>query len=595
MRYRFADFTLDLDAGTLVGAQGEVRLRRKTFDLLCAFVGEPACVLSKDKLLDAVWGAVHLHQDSLSQAVSELRRALGDDAKTPRYIETVHGRGYRFIHPIEVIDRVTVADEPDAALPAATAIEVPEGEVPEGEVPAEDAAPAGPKPTGLTRPKRRWPTSRLLGGLALVLLGFAVVYATRTETAGVDGAIPSPAGPIRPASPRIALLDLVDEGAGEPSWLTTAVPALLGSQLARHVGVYVYPRNRLQIMQADLASGSASGSVSGSAADSGGVPSGARPLTDDDVRAIHRYLDADVVIAGTVQRWARAGEGSDSARSMVTKAQSVIALQVFAGASARATLTRRVEPYHEDLGWQLQRLGKEIADHLGLGDVRGAGALKHRQGARPTPPLGPAEQYFTALRVSAEDPARALALLRAASEQEQLARIAAAERDVLLRLGDHAGALDAAREARNLSRGHGEEVIHDLLAGHPGEAIDRLRRAEQGLKERDLEMWLRVLGTLLEARDLGRLFSILDQLAATLDGPLDQSPRASSTTRGAWLEAELALIEARAAALAGDRQRQTTAARRAVEAAERRGQRGVLEQALTLEIDALANDPRPGS
>lgn len=588
MRYRFSNYTLDLEAGTLVGARGEVRLRRKTFDLLCAFVQEPVHVLSKDKLLDAVWGAVHLHQDSLSQAVSELRRALGDDAKTPRFIETVHGRGYRFIC------RVTVDEPAVAEQEAGTSNRTSNQEAgttrqgaPIQEAGTSSRTPEQAEQSGGTsnNPSRNQEggTSasgipRLLAGLTILLLGLGVIYVTRTETAAgnatADASTGALAGQAERPLLRLVLLDLVDSGVGEPSWLVTAVPALLGSQLARHRDVYVYPRSRLLTMQTDL------------------VLDAERMLApqSDDLRAIHRYLDADVVVAGSV-RGLTAPEKA-AARSEIT-------LQVFDAPSGRSTLTRTVSPFHEDLGWQLQRLGDEVADHLDLADLADGRASSRRQGTRPTPPLGPAEQYFTAIRLAEADPSRALELLRAAGQQGRLARIAAAERDILLRLGDRAGALEAAREARNLSRGHAEEVVHDLLAGRADDAIGRLHRAERGTEQRDLELWLRVLESLVRARDLGRAFAVLDELAFSVDGPLARVPLTGPVARSAWLEAEFAWLEARAAALAGDTARQAEAARRAAEAATARGQRHVLEQARSLESPspeskALEQDARQG-
>jgi DNA-binding winged helix-turn-helix (wHTH) protein len=75
----------------------EVRLRRKSFEVLRYRVEHPGQLATKAMLLDAVWGDVAVADTMPAICVGELRRALGDEAKAPQFIETVHGRGYRFI------------------------------------------------------------------------------------------------------------------------------------------------------------------------------------------------------------------------------------------------------------------------------------------------------------------------------------------------------------------------------------------------------------------------------------------------------------------------------------------------------------------
>ena len=89
-------------ASTLPNAQlwrGDqaINLRRKTFDVLLYLVDHPGRLVTKAALLDAVWAGVMVSDSMPATCVAELRRALGDEAKTPRFIETVHGRGYRFM------------------------------------------------------------------------------------------------------------------------------------------------------------------------------------------------------------------------------------------------------------------------------------------------------------------------------------------------------------------------------------------------------------------------------------------------------------------------------------------------------------------
>lgn len=97
-KYRFAGFEFDPKLGRVFDASAtEVRLRPKPLELLAYLVGNPGRVVSKGELLEAVWPDVTVTEDSLTQCVSELRRALGDE--TNKIIPTVPRRGYMFIEP----------------------------------------------------------------------------------------------------------------------------------------------------------------------------------------------------------------------------------------------------------------------------------------------------------------------------------------------------------------------------------------------------------------------------------------------------------------------------------------------------------------
>ncbi len=83
-------------------ATREVHLRPKTFNVLRNLVENPGQLVTKAALLDAVWPGVSVSDSMPTVSVRELRAALGDNAQTPRFIETVHGRGYRFIAEVTV-------------------------------------------------------------------------------------------------------------------------------------------------------------------------------------------------------------------------------------------------------------------------------------------------------------------------------------------------------------------------------------------------------------------------------------------------------------------------------------------------------------
>ena len=98
-RFAFGHFQFDPSTGDLHGPSGLVPLSPKALALLGYLVLHPARLVSKDELLDALWPDVFVTDGVLKVCVREIRRALGDDARVPRFIETAHRRGYRFIAP----------------------------------------------------------------------------------------------------------------------------------------------------------------------------------------------------------------------------------------------------------------------------------------------------------------------------------------------------------------------------------------------------------------------------------------------------------------------------------------------------------------
>jgi pimeloyl-ACP methyl ester carboxylesterase/DNA-binding winged helix-turn-helix (wHTH) protein len=111
-RFAFDRFQLDLSTGRLNGQSGPIPLTPKALAVLEYLASRPGQLISKDELLGAVWPGVFLGDGALKVCVSEIRRALGDDARSPRIIETAHRRGYRFI--------ADVLETPAAPLPAPT-------------------------------------------------------------------------------------------------------------------------------------------------------------------------------------------------------------------------------------------------------------------------------------------------------------------------------------------------------------------------------------------------------------------------------------------------------------------------------------------
>ena len=97
VRVRFGAFELDEPNALLLRDGKAITLAPKPFGLLCALARRPGSLLTKDALLDDIWGHQFVSDSVLRTAVTEVRTVLDDHARSPKFIETVSRRGYRFI------------------------------------------------------------------------------------------------------------------------------------------------------------------------------------------------------------------------------------------------------------------------------------------------------------------------------------------------------------------------------------------------------------------------------------------------------------------------------------------------------------------
>jgi DNA-binding winged helix-turn-helix (wHTH) protein len=95
-RIRFEDLVYDEEARQLRRGEIALDLTRKAFDFLGLLLKNRPRALSKAELRDALWPKTFVSDSSLAQVVTEVRSALGDDARAPRLIRTVYGFGYAF-------------------------------------------------------------------------------------------------------------------------------------------------------------------------------------------------------------------------------------------------------------------------------------------------------------------------------------------------------------------------------------------------------------------------------------------------------------------------------------------------------------------
>ena len=100
---RFGNFQLDTQAGQLLKSGRVVRLKPQPLRLLELLISRPGDLVTRDEIRDLLWGTDTFvdFEQGMNTAVRQIREALGDDADTPIFVETVPKRGYRFIAPVD--------------------------------------------------------------------------------------------------------------------------------------------------------------------------------------------------------------------------------------------------------------------------------------------------------------------------------------------------------------------------------------------------------------------------------------------------------------------------------------------------------------
>jgi DNA-binding winged helix-turn-helix (wHTH) protein len=98
--YRFGGFVLDNRTRQLMRDGEPIRLSPKAFQLLELLTANAPAALSKSELQDRLWPDTFVIEANLQHLVGEVRRLLGDDARTPRFVRTVYGFGYAFTEPV---------------------------------------------------------------------------------------------------------------------------------------------------------------------------------------------------------------------------------------------------------------------------------------------------------------------------------------------------------------------------------------------------------------------------------------------------------------------------------------------------------------
>ena len=221
-------------------------------DVLAYLAGDSGRVVAKEELLTAVWGGAFVEEGALSQAIHSLRKALGDDARQPRYIQTIPKRGYRLVAPVSQELEPPPADRPIEPSPVPT--------------------PGSTYPNPLDLPaSRRW--RWLVPTAAISLVAVVVLWQAWDRL----GAIQKESGELA-GKPRIVVLPFKNFGQPQDDYFAQGLAEEITNDLASLPALHVISRTSAMRYER-----------------------GRKPFSQ-----IGRELQVDYVLEGTVA-WDRAG------------------------------------------------------------------------------------------------------------------------------------------------------------------------------------------------------------------------------------------------------------------------------------------------
>src|SRR5215472_8880775 len=118
--YRFAEFEFSPAEAELRTNGSSIRLQEKPLQVLLVLVQNPQRVVKREQLRDRMWGSDTFvdYEQGINVAIKKVRDALGDSAESPKFIQTVSKKGYRFLVSVQVSSPELTAPETVAETPA---------------------------------------------------------------------------------------------------------------------------------------------------------------------------------------------------------------------------------------------------------------------------------------------------------------------------------------------------------------------------------------------------------------------------------------------------------------------------------------------
>jgi eukaryotic-like serine/threonine-protein kinase len=231
---RFGVFDVDLRTAELRKHGVRIRLEEQPFHILALLIAAPGELVTREELRQKLWAADTFvdFDRSLNKAISKLRLALGDSAESPRYIETLHRRGYRFIAPVQ-------SDEPGGAHQSDPNLRPLETRVAR-------TIPGAVLSTTARLGQWRWP---LVFAVAAVLFSFTIpLYLRSRQTIALGN---SSAGVVPRRS--VAVLGFRNlSGRDDQAWISTALSDWLTTELSAGEQLRMIPAESVARMRIEL-------------------------------------------------------------------------------------------------------------------------------------------------------------------------------------------------------------------------------------------------------------------------------------------------------------------------------------------------------
>jgi len=335
---RFGIFEVDLEAGELRKRGIRVKLQEQPFHILLLLLEHPGKLITREELCRILW-AGHTFVDfdrNLNKAMTKLRGALGDSAENPRFIETLHRRGYRFIAPIVAQNHDADEEANTAALPILPAA----GKEVAAAYVEEDRRQHHP----VVRPTLK-PGALYLGGalLAALMFGAAVFYLSSHSAVVKGNSIPV-------TTPRrsVAVLGFKSlSGRPDEAWISTALAEWLMTDLSEGGQLRIIPPDNVVQLRAELS------------------PLNIGRLNRESLTRIGKNLDTDLVVVGS---YASLDQGSSSPVRLDLRLQDTRTGETVAAVSESGTKTHLFE--------LISRAGEELRAKLGIRAVSGKEAAE---------------------------------------------------------------------------------------------------------------------------------------------------------------------------------------------------------------------------
>jgi tetratricopeptide (TPR) repeat protein/DNA-binding winged helix-turn-helix (wHTH) protein len=240
---------VDLRAAELRKFGIKIKIQEQPFQLLALLLEHPGEVVTREEIRQALWPE-HTFVDfdrSLNKAMTKLRSALGDSAENPRYVETIHRHGYRFLFPLaegngERRDRTSQTLRGAIAIPSRTEAAGPSVEI---------QAPESPLPAGTTlRTQKLWSShlflaSTFLGACGVLVLGVYLWFAHSNPLGNSSSMV----------NPRrsVAVLGFRNlSGDPNEAWLSTALSDWLTTELSAGEQLRTLPAENIARMKMEL-------------------------------------------------------------------------------------------------------------------------------------------------------------------------------------------------------------------------------------------------------------------------------------------------------------------------------------------------------